>query len=132
MDTGTETWVTSPDNIVSALRREACLVHIYPTGAGMGTRYPLRDTPIVLGRGGDFTLRELAAAVKACVRKEELFARYGGEEFAIVLPETSHEGAAKVAERIRVLVEHQPFEYDGTGYQVTISVGVAVTLGEEP
>src|SRR5262249_43190695 len=37
---------------------------------------------------GDHVLRELAACVKAAVRREELFARYGGEEFAVVLPET--------------------------------------------
>jgi diguanylate cyclase (GGDEF)-like protein len=32
-------------------------VHIYPTGPGMGTRYPLADTPMVLGRGNDCDIR---------------------------------------------------------------------------
>src|SRR5207248_6380031 len=75
--------------------------------------------------GGDFTLRELAAAVKAGIRKEELFARYGGEEFAVVLPETNTDGGAQVAERIRQLVESHLFQYEGKVYQVTISMGVA-------
>ena len=81
--------------------------------------------------GGDFTLRELAARVKAGIRKEELFARYGGEEFAVVLPETTREGAIPIAERLRSLVEAQPFTYDGRDYAVTVSIGVATTTGEE-
>src|SRR5882724_8864767 len=232
----TETWVTAPDRPVSIASRSACLVHIYPTGPSMGTRYTLGDAPLVIGRasdcnirindhsvsrrhariqpgadgyyavdlqstngtyindipasmyklkdgdylrvgnciyrflmggnveteyheeiyrltiidglteihnkrylvefldrelarsgrygrplslvmididrfriinetlghlGGDFTLRELAARIKGNVRKEELFARYGGEEFAVVLPETTREGAAKLSERLR-------------------------------
>src|SRR4051794_8794545 len=34
----------------------ACLVHIYPTGAGMGTRHPLEGPRIDLGRGDDCDL----------------------------------------------------------------------------
>jgi len=52
--------------------------------------------------GGDFTLRELSARIKGNIRKEELFARYGGEEFAVVLPETTSEGAAQLSERCAV------------------------------
>jgi diguanylate cyclase (GGDEF)-like protein len=57
MEKTTETWVTVPDRLVSATRREACVVHIYPTGPGMGTRYPLSDTPMLLGRGSDCDIR---------------------------------------------------------------------------
>ena len=266
MEKATETWVTGPDRLVSTTRRDACVVHIYPTGPGMGTRYPLTDTPVVLGRGndcdirindhsvsrrhariqpgadgyyaadlqstngtyvndvpasicklkdgdylrvgnciyrylaggnveaeyheeiyrltiidaltdihnkryllefldreiarsarycrplaltlfdldrfkavndelghlgGDFTLREVAACVKSSIRKEELFARYGGEEFAIVLPETTLEGATAVAERLRVVVEQHPFQYEGKTYPVTVSMGVATTAGDQ-
>jgi diguanylate cyclase (GGDEF)-like protein len=80
--------------------------------------------------GGDFTLRELAACVRTCVRKEELFARYGGEEFIVVLPETNIEGALIVAERIRALVEKHPFQYEGKSYPLTVSIGVAAIDGE--
>jgi diguanylate cyclase (GGDEF)-like protein len=82
--------------------------------------------------GGDFMLRELAACVKTCVRKEELFARYGGEEFIIVLPETNLEGAVAVAERLRVLVEKHTFQYEGKSYPLTVSVRVAATNGDRP
>ena len=57
MEKTSETWVTAPDRLVSASRREACVVHIYPTGPGMGTRYALADTPMVLGRGNDCDIR---------------------------------------------------------------------------
>lgn len=57
MEKTTETWVTAPDRLVSSTRRDACVVHIYPTGAGMGTRYALTDTPMVLGRGNDCDIR---------------------------------------------------------------------------
>jgi diguanylate cyclase (GGDEF)-like protein len=80
---------------------------------------------------GDWTLRGLANRIKASIRREELFARYGGEEFAVVLPETPREGAVKMAERVRRLVEMQPFDYEGRPYPVTISLGVATTKGEE-
>ncbi len=57
MDKVTETWVTAPERPVSITNRSACLVHIYPTGPGMGNRYPLGDSPLVLGRGSDCEIR---------------------------------------------------------------------------
>jgi two-component system cell cycle response regulator len=57
MEKTAETWVTAPQRLVSAAGREACVVHIYPTGPGMGTRYALGDTPVVLGRGNDCDIR---------------------------------------------------------------------------
>ena len=53
MEKTIETWVTVPERPVSATNRNACLVHIYPTGPGMGARYCLSDTPVVIGRGTD-------------------------------------------------------------------------------
>lgn len=264
-DKVTETWVTAPDRPVSIANRSACLVHIYPTGPGMGTRYALGDSPLILGRGsdceirindhsvsrkhariqpgvdgyyavdlqstngtyvndmpasmyklkdgdylrvgnciyrflmggnveteyheeiyrltiidaltdihnkryflefldrelsrscrygralslvmididrfksinedlghlgGDFTLRELSARIKGTIRKEELFSRYGGEEFAVVLPETNQEGAIALAERLLRVISQEPFVYEDRSYSVTISAGVATTMGE--
>ena len=53
MDRITETWVTVRERPVSSTNREACLVHIYPTGMGMGTRYPLTTKTLVIGRDND-------------------------------------------------------------------------------
>jgi diguanylate cyclase (GGDEF)-like protein len=57
MEKVTETWVTAPDRPVSVTNRNACLVHIYPTGVGMGSRYTLTDEPLVIGRGNDCEIR---------------------------------------------------------------------------
>ncbi len=79
---------------------------------------------------GDFVLRELAMMAKSVVRTEELLARYGGEEFAVVLPETSSEGAYNLAERLRAEVEGHPFQFEDKTLRITISVGVTTTQGE--
>ncbi len=81
--------------------------------------------------GGDFTLRELSARIKGNVRKEELFARYGGEEFAIVLVETGYDGAILLGERLIRLINSSSFNYEDRTYNVTISCGVAATVGEK-
>jgi diguanylate cyclase (GGDEF)-like protein len=50
------TWLTAPQRPGTG-QGEACLVHIYPTGPVMGTRYKLGDGPLVIGRGEDCSLR---------------------------------------------------------------------------
>jgi diguanylate cyclase (GGDEF)-like protein len=80
--------------------------------------------------GGDFALRELAGRIRGSIRKEELFARYGGEEFVIILPETNRERAIELGERLRLLIESEPFRYEGRPFQVTISLGVATISGD--
>jgi diguanylate cyclase (GGDEF)-like protein len=52
----TETWVTPPHRPLTT-SRNACLVHIYPTGSGIGHRYPICDEPLVIGRGDDCNVR---------------------------------------------------------------------------
>ena len=74
---------------------------------------------------GDFVLKELARLVQARIRRDEVFARYGGEEFALVLPETSHEGARALAEGLRAKVEQAEFAFQNEIIHVTISCGVA-------
>jgi two-component system cell cycle response regulator len=82
---------------------------------------------------GDMALRELCARVRSVIRQDELLARYGGEEFAIVLPEVDAAAARATAERIRLLVEHQPFVFNNRSYKLTVSAGVAhISEGESP
>jgi len=60
-------------------------------------------------------------------RTSDLVARYGGEEFIILLQGVPRQDAVRVAERIRALVEAEPFEgaENQPGGRVTISMGVA-------
>jgi two-component system cell cycle response regulator len=78
---------------------------------------------------GDFVLRELCQLLSRRVRREELLARYGGEELLLVLPETTLDGAAIYAERLRSMVEAHRFSFEGHTVAVTVSMGVA---GFEP
>ena len=57
MEKVAETWITTPKRLFSAATREACLVHIYPTGPSMGRRYPLGDKDLIVGRSDDCNIR---------------------------------------------------------------------------
>ena len=75
---------------------------------------------------GDDVLMEAAALLQHTVRSVDVVARYGGEEFAIVLPETTGEGATAFAERIRERFEEHEFLADsGMRLKLTASVGVS-------
>ena len=59
-------------------------------------------------------------------RPADLAARYGGEEFAVILPNTSPEGAVEVAKKIRIQL--QATALDPASYiriPVTLSFGIA-------
>jgi diguanylate cyclase (GGDEF)-like protein len=69
---------------------------------------------------------------KSIRANSDWIARLGGEEFLIVLPETGHEGAMHVAEKIRVLMSESPFMTRGGNITITSSFGVASTDDKGP
>jgi diguanylate cyclase (GGDEF)-like protein/PAS domain S-box-containing protein len=78
--------------------------------------------------GGDAVLKDLCACARATLRQQDTFARFGGEEFAIMLPETTLDGAATVAERLRAAAEASVVTADQGQIRYTFSAGVA-TIG---
>ena len=77
---------------------------------------------------GDKVLRHVATVFKKSVREQiDTVARYGGEEFAVILPETSIEGASRFAERIRAAVEESRVIDEDRELSITLSIGVACT-----
>jgi diguanylate cyclase (GGDEF)-like protein/PAS domain S-box-containing protein len=76
---------------------------------------------------GDLCLRDVAAAITTGLfHPDDVAARYGGEEFAVILPRTSTDNAALVAERIRRAVQDLRRPHAGTALgMLTVSVGVA-------
>jgi two-component system cell cycle response regulator len=81
---------------------------------------------------GDEVLREFAVRLATNVRAIDLPCRAGGEEFVVIMPDTPLDAAQRVAERLRLHVSGSPFRVSGVEelMQVTISIGVACTLGE--
>ena len=79
---------------------------------------------------GDQVLREIAKRVTDNLRNFDLVARYGGEEFVVIMPDTTSEIAARVAERLRACIAKESFAGNLLDRPVptTISVGVATTF----
>jgi diguanylate cyclase len=78
---------------------------------------------------GDKVLRAIGRTLLSNIKGRDLAARLGGEEFAILLPETTPEGAETLAHQIRTAVAAGRFrKVDGTEVagSVTLSLGVAV------
>lgn len=79
-------------------------------------------------QAGDQCLRKIAQAIQDNVRRTgDLAARYGGEEFAIVMPNTDHYQAWRVAEKIQqaiwaLQIDHH---HSDVAAQITLSIGIA-------
>ena len=78
---------------------------------------------------GDECLRAVAAALANTLsRAADLVARYGGEEFVAILPETTAERAALLAEEFRRQIEELEFNDLSAPAKITISIGVATEI----
>lgn len=76
---------------------------------------------------GDECLKQVAGAMSdEMQRASDMVARYGGEEFAVILPNSTQEGATVVAEKLRKTVEKLGIVFaDSELGHVTVSIGIA-------
>lgn len=74
---------------------------------------------------GDAVLVEVSKRLKESLRTQDVTSRWGGEEFLLLLPETSLSHAAKVANKIRKIMEHSPFKWNGISIDLTMTFGVS-------
>ncbi|MDF2606350.1 MAG: diguanylate cyclase [Bacillales bacterium] len=80
---------------------------------------------------GDICIIEVARVAKTLLKRpNDFIARYGGEEFAVILPDTDKEGARKIAEKIRAMIEKTsiPLQNTKSDSFVTVSLGVATIV----
>jgi diguanylate cyclase (GGDEF)-like protein len=74
---------------------------------------------------GDQALIQIGKLLNDEGRETDVMARYGGEEFVVLLPETDHENAMIVAERLRKSVAEKPIHIEDNTLNITVSIGVA-------
>jgi diguanylate cyclase (GGDEF)-like protein len=74
---------------------------------------------------GDFILRDLVIKIEKNLRESDVFARVGGEEFAILLTDTSLDGAKIIAEKVRKIIDDEVFTYNSISVNLTISIGIS-------
>ena len=80
---------------------------------------------------GDTVLRAFGLHCSQMLRQIDTLGRVGGEEFAILLPGSSAQDAAQVAERIRARMESTRVRHTSVEIALTISVGVAELCPEK-
>jgi diguanylate cyclase (GGDEF)-like protein len=78
-------------------------------------------------QAGDRGLQQITQAMQQMTqRATDVVARYGGEEFAVILPDTTLEGALHLAECLRQAIGNLQIPHAGSPYGViSVSIGVA-------
>ncbi|HED5890774.1 TPA: GGDEF domain-containing protein [Salmonella enterica] len=80
-------------------------------------------------QAGDACLAKVAGVMKRSVRTTaDLVARYGGEEFVVVLPSSSLNDAALVAERIQTNLRETALPHVASAISETVTVSMGLTL----
>jgi diguanylate cyclase len=84
--------------------------------------------------GGDAVLACYATNVLTVLRHHDMVARYGGEEFAVLLPNTTVEGAAAALAKVRARAAEARCDFEGRTLPLpTFSVGLTFyVVGESP
>ncbi len=80
---------------------------------------------------GDAALQWLARTLRAQVGDAGLAVRYGGEEFAVIVSSVTSVDPLELAEKLRLAIAADPFQYNGVSLSVTASVGLASSLADE-
>jgi PleD family two-component response regulator len=73
----------------------------------------------------ELALRRLVEVCLPVMREADLFARFGGEEFIVALMHTNAREAMMAAERLRLIIEREPFHYESARITATSSFDVA-------
>ncbi|WP_233837639.1 sensor domain-containing diguanylate cyclase [Paraburkholderia sp. ZP32-5] len=82
---------------------------------------------------GDECLKSVARVLSRAAGNNAFLARFGGEEFMLVLPDTGHDAAVKIAENCRTLLAHEAIAHVRSPHNqcVTASFGVGTVIPAE-
>ena len=81
---------------------------------------------------GDAALKAVGAVLGAAIRSDDLACRLGGEEFAVLLVNTQHVEALRLAEQWREHLANAAIQADGIGLTLSASFGVATFPEQGP
>ena len=73
---------------------------------------------------GDLVLADMGRIIREWSRQTDLPCRYEGEKFAVILPETTLEGARVACERLRRMVEENRVQWRTGPIRITVSIGI--------
>jgi len=76
---------------------------------------------------GDQVLIVVSEVFKTGIREHDVLARFGGEEFCVVFPDLDVDGAAAIAERLRITIEEQAGDKVEASEKVTITSSFGVS-----
>src|SRR5262249_40135155 len=121
-----------PDRDELRRRLESALVHARPTRGRVSVLYLDLDNfklvnDVLRHRSGDELLRQAVAPMGDAIEGTGLLARFGSDEFAILLegPEAARPGVANTVANRVVAAFGEPFELDGTAFEIGVYVGIA-------
>lgn len=80
---------------------------------------------------GDSVLLNIAESLRKNMRKSDFVGRWGGEEFLGVFEVASLEEAAKIGEKIRILIQNTEVIHDENTVNVTVSIGITLVEPED-
>lgn len=80
---------------------------------------------------GDIILKDLVSLMQERLRNVDILTRYGGEEFAVIMPETTKQGAFVAMNRLRNQIADHKFIYRPEALEILITVSVGISVFPE-
>ncbi|MFI1993584.1 putative bifunctional diguanylate cyclase/phosphodiesterase [Actinoplanes sp. NPDC020271] len=80
---------------------------------------------------GDQLLIEISTRLRAAVGDSDVVCRLGGDEFVILMPETTEEQAAQIADRVAEYLGRPMRLADGTEFFASLSIGLRTTADRD-
>lgn len=74
---------------------------------------------------GDSVLKAAVSTIEDCIRSTDMCFRYGGEEFLVMLSNADHQGAMRIADRIRDAISQLTFNTPEGELKITTSIGAS-------